>query len=76
MDPIDMGRYDQEMRTSIPPEIMRAGGAIGRELDRNRVRDLVLTLVPPLPTTAHSPSRQCEDDIPARGRVERTEDCG
>ncbi|WP_052067974.1 AfsR/SARP family transcriptional regulator [Rhodococcoides fascians] len=44
MDPIDLGRYDREMREGIPLTILDAGRVVGRELDRAAVREMVLAI--------------------------------
>lgn len=41
MDPIDLGRYEQEMRSSIPVDVLASGLARGRELSRAQVGNLV-----------------------------------
>lgn len=47
MDPLDIGRYDQELRAGLPTEISERGATIGRGLTREEVGALVRDAVPP-----------------------------
>ncbi|SNS78563.1 BTAD domain-containing putative transcriptional regulator [Rhodococcoides kyotonense] len=47
MDPIDIGRYDREIRAAVDDETLRRNIDIGRRLTRGEVRELVHVAVPP-----------------------------
>ncbi|MBY6412148.1 winged helix-turn-helix domain-containing protein [Rhodococcus sp. BP-252] len=46
MDPIDIGRYDQEIRSAVDDDTLRRNIEVGRQLTRGEVRELVFAAVP------------------------------